>query len=165
MALPRGLPEKWADHWRRPWLPKARRNIAFRHWLGRHGYLTPHFTKAEAASKDGRPIPRLLRPAARNHAFRLERLRHELGDKPLPILSWYRSPAHNAAVGGARHSKHMAAIAVDLDDGWVDANGGQARLTELARDLGFKGVGVYPGGNMHFDSRHGLFTTWSSWTR
>ena len=168
--VPTGLPDKWHDHWRRPWLRKARRNIAFRHWLGRHGYLTPHFTKHEAASKSGSRcpaafIPKLLRPAARNHAFRLERLRHELGDRPIPTVSWYRSPCHNAEVGGARFSKHMAAIATDHPKGWVDQNGGQAKLMQLAKNIGFKGVGTYPGGNMHFDSRHGPFTTWSSWTR
>jgi GH24 family phage-related lysozyme (muramidase) len=167
---PKDLPEKWFDHWRRPWLRKARRNIGFRHWLGRHGYLTPHFTKAEAASKAGARcptagIPKLLIPAARNHAFRLERLRHALGDRPMSPLSWYRSPCHNTEVGGARHSKHLAAIATDFVKAWVDRSGGQAKLTALAKELGFKGVGTYPGGNMHLDSRHGLFTTWHSWTR
>jgi lysozyme len=162
---PKDLPEKWFDHWRRPWLPKARRNIGFRHWLGRHGYLTPHFTKAEAASKDGKAIPKVLRPAARNHAFRLERVRHELGDKPLPVLSWYRSPEHNRAVGGARHSKHMAAIATDHPKSWVDANGGQQAILRLADSVNINGVGVYPGGSMHLDSRGGPLTTWSSWVR
>jgi GH24 family phage-related lysozyme (muramidase) len=161
--VPPGLPAKWHDHWRRPWLRKARRNLGFRHWLGRHGYLTPHFTKAEAASKDGRPIPKQLRPAARNHAFKLERIRHELGDKPLPIVSWYRSPQHNVAVGGARFSKHMAAIATDHPRSWVDANGGQDRILRLADSVNVNGFGRYPGGNVHMDSRWGPLTIWSSW--
>ena len=160
---PKSLPVKWYDHWRRPWLPKARRNIAFRHWLGRHGYLTPHFTKAEAASKDGRPIPRHLRPAARNHAFRLEQIRHKLGDVPVPVLSWYRSPEHNVAVGGARFSKHMAAIATDHDRAWVDRYGGQDRILKVADSVNINGFGRYPGGNVHMDSRWGPLTIWSSW--
>jgi GH24 family phage-related lysozyme (muramidase) len=161
--VPPALPAKWRDHWRRPWLRKARRNLGFRHWLGRHGYLTPHFTKAEAASKDGRPIPKHLRPAARNHAFKLERIRHELGDEPLPIVSWYRSPEHNVAVGGARFSKHMAAIATDHPRQWVDANGGQDAILRLADRVNVNGFGRYPGGNVHMDSRHGPLTIWSTW--
>lgn len=162
-GAPADLPEKWFDHWRRPWLPKARRNIAFRHWLGRHGYLTPHFTKREAASKDGVAIPKHLRPAARNHAFKLERIRHELGNKPIPIVSWYRSPARNVAVGGAKFSKHLAAIATDHPKAWVDANGGQDRILKLADSVNINGFGRYPGGNVHMDSRWGPLTIWSSW--
>lgn len=161
-GVPTWLPDRYEDHWRRPWLPKARRNIRFRHILGRHGYLSPHFTKESAKSGDGRPIPKHLRPAARNHAFRLERLRHELGDKPISPISWYRSPEHNEAVGGAARSKHMAAIATDHTRQWVQANGGQQALLRRGDRIGFNGIGVYPGGNMHFDSRHGPLTIWSS---
>lgn len=162
MAVPANLPAKWHDHWRRPWLKKARKSIGFRHWLGRNGYLTPHFTKASAKSGDGRPIPKHLTPAARNHAFRLERLRHMLGDKPIDPISWYRSPEHNTAVGGASRSKHMSAIATDHSRSWVDVNGGQSRLTKFGDSVNFNGIGTYPSGSMHFDSRHGPLTVWSS---
>lgn len=162
MNVPKNLPKRYHDHWRRPWLRKARNSLGFRRWLGRHGYLSPHFTKASAGSKDGRPIPRWMIPRARNHAFRLEVLRHKLGDKPVSPLSWYRSPQHNVAVGGASKSKHMQAIATDHPNAWVDANGGQERLKSLGEQVGFNGVGVYPAGSMHFDSRRGSFTWWRS---
>jgi hypothetical protein len=110
--------KRWADWYKRPWTvptnpDKAR---AFKAALWKHGLVTPHYTKAEAKSKDGRGVPDSLRRGCQKQGFLLERARHMQGDKPLRILSWYRSPQHNAAVGGATSSKHMKATACDPQD-------------------------------------------------
>ena len=44
----------------------------------------------------------------------LEVVRQALGKNPIIITSGYRSPALNAAVGGAKTSQHMAGKAVDF---------------------------------------------------
>lgn len=159
--VPRWLPDKYKYHWRHPWTKRARRSPGFRRQLAKHGYLTPHFKLSEAACKDGTPVPKVLRPGARNHAFRLERLRHSLGDKPVSILSWYRTPAYNRRIGGARYSQHMTARATDHSREWVERMG-RSRVRAAAERIWAKGgVGTYPAGSMHFDSR-GYKARWSS---
>lgn len=106
------------------------------------GDLTAHFDSSEfldrasGARKD--PPCRLL--AA------LEHLRGVVGG-PLVILSGYRTPEHNAEVGGARDSRHLHGDAADLDYGY-------ARV-EQALDAGFTGVGECDGWAVHVDVRPG----------
>ena len=158
---PEWVPARHRDKWLRPWTKKASRSVAFRLLLARHELLSPHFSYAEAASKDGVAVPRRLRTQARNHAFKLERLRHVLGDGRLPITGWYRSPAHNRAVGGAAKSKHMDAVATDHPVSFVQRHPNfDKHANEIFRDGGF---GQYPGGARHVDSR-GIRARWTSWT-
>ena len=78
---------------------------------------------------------------------RLQALRDALG-KPMLVLSGYRSPAHNKAVGGAPASKHMDGTAFDI----AMANHDPAAFEAAARKAGFLGFGFYPGsGFMHID--------------
>lgn len=158
---PKGLPSKYRYHWTHPWTEKARKSVGFRRWCKHNGYLSPHFPTREAHSKDGVKVPRRYSYACRQHAFRLEKFRHAVGDKPLPVLSWYRSPAHNRAVRGARNSMHMRAIATDFDKSVVDRIG-RNRWFQVA-DVIFHngGVGNYPGGSSHLDSR-GYRARWRS---
>lgn len=44
----------------------------------------------------------------------MEEIRRMYGDRPIRINSWYRDPATNAAVGGARFSRHLSGDAVDF---------------------------------------------------
>lgn len=79
----------------------------------------------------------------------LQRLRNELG-RPLIITSAYRSPEHNAAVGGASRSNHMQGIAFDV----VMANQNPEAFERAAVKAGFRGIGHYPASNfMHIDAR------------
>lgn len=78
---------------------------------------------------------------------RLQALRNLIG-KPMVVLSAYRSPAHNKAVGGAKHSQHLYAKAFDISM----ANHDPAAFEEAARAVGFTGFGSYVKQNfMHID--------------
>jgi GH25 family lysozyme M1 (1,4-beta-N-acetylmuramidase) len=159
---PKGLPAAYRVLWDRPWQDKAAHDKGFRRWLDDHGYLTPHFRLSEARCKDGSPVPKALNAACRNHAFNLEKLRHALGDRPLPIISWYRSPAYNRKIGGASQSKHMGAIATDHSREWVNAVGRTQVLNTANGIFRNGGLGVYPWGAVHVDTR-GARARWSSW--
>ena len=76
------------------------------------GDLSEHFSRAEFASHDSAPTPPGI-PSPKLIA-KLEALRTALGDKPITIVSGYRSPAHNKAVGGAKNSQHVKGRAADI---------------------------------------------------
>lgn len=111
------------EKWDKPWTvdPKSDKDKDFKRKCWEHGYISPNFTRKEAASninhtsscQVAEPIPDSLRAQAQFHAFTLEKVRHELGDKPMRAVSWYRSPCHNQAVGGATLSQHKNAWATD----------------------------------------------------
>ena len=44
----------------------------------------------------------------------LETLRKELGDRPITIMSGYRTEAYNRQIGGAKHSFHVQGMAADI---------------------------------------------------
>ncbi len=52
--------------------------------------------------------------ALRITAERMETVRTLLGDKPISVLSGYRSPEVNKAVRGSKNSAHMSGLAVDF---------------------------------------------------
>lgn len=153
MPYPKTLPKRYREHWARPWEEKAKKSLGFRRWLKQQGLMTPHFTVAEYRSKDGRPIPLRLRKGARDHCFNLEKFRHAVGDKRMPILSGYRSPQHNKAVGGASKSQHMSARATDFSKETVEKVGRNRWFATAEAIFSNGGVGDYPGGSSHLDSR------------
>jgi uncharacterized protein YcbK (DUF882 family) len=69
---------------------------------------------------------------------KLEKLSALYGSK-LRVTSGYRSPAHNASVGGASNSAHLRGYAVDIYTGSYENN---IKLGRLAKTLGFKRFGV-----------------------
>jgi len=106
------------------------------------GDLSPHFSRHEFDSHDGaiaHPDPDLINA--------LEKLRHLVGDKPLKIVSGYRSAAWNRHVGGANHSQHLFNRAADIPQGYA--------TVEQARESGFTGVGVCDEFAVHVDVRPG----------
>jgi hypothetical protein len=158
---PGGLPRRYRRLWRKPWARRGRFSPRYRHWLDRHGYITPHFRWSEAACKDGTHVPPSLRRNAIRHGWNLERFRHRLGDRPLRIISWYRHPAYNRKIGGASKSRHMSADATDYPREFVNAVGRNRFFREA--DVVFRngGVGNYPAGSAHTDSR-GWRSRWRS---
>jgi zinc D-Ala-D-Ala carboxypeptidase len=102
----------------------------------------PNFSPAEIACRGTGKL--LVNGTALD---KLQALRDRLG-KPLIVLSAYRSPEHNRAVGGAKASKHMEGIAFDI----AMANHDPEAFEEAARAVGFQGFGFYPrSGFMHID--------------
>ena len=66
----------------------------------------------------------------------------EMTGGPLRVNSAYRSPEHNAKVGGVKHSQHMDGNAFDFGVSHLNqAERGQ--LIEQMRAAGFRGIGVY----------------------
>lgn len=45
----------------------------------------------------------------------LERVRRAVGDRPVRVLSGYRAPPVNRAVGGSKTSAHVQGLAADID--------------------------------------------------
>lgn len=82
--------------------------------------LTEHFTLEELVASqlaarrrlDNRPGPVELANLRRVAAL-LEQVRALVGG-PITVSSGYRSPAVNAAVGGARNSAHLQGLAADI---------------------------------------------------
>jgi len=69
---------------------------------------------------------------------RLDILRARCGF-PLTVLSAFRSPYHNAFVGGAVFSLHLKALAVDLSVVGQD----KKSIERIAKEEGFTGFGYY----------------------
>jgi hypothetical protein len=153
--VPSWVPKQHWRKWQRPWEPAAGRSAAFLKLCWRHGYLSPHFTRKEAACNDPAhtPLPASLRANAQRQAFYLERLRHELSDKPLPILSWYRTRAWNAHVGGAINSRHMQGDASDFTVQTVKSFGASRFDTACEKVYAKGGFGRYASGSRHCDAR------------
>jgi uncharacterized protein YcbK (DUF882 family) len=155
------LERRWPRLMRHPWKVSLSRVRAprFKAALWRAGYVSPNWTRREWASKDGTAVPDHLRHNAQRQAFRLERLRHRLGDRAVTGISYYRSPAHNAAVGGATNSRHLKADATDFSTQEQDRHGRTRFRDAVYRIWRSNGIGTYSTGAMHADSRH-RYTRW-----
>lgn len=114
---------------------------------------SPHLSWPELACRDRLKTPypldwRTTRAVTLAAAF--EALRERIGGLPLVVLSAYRTPSHNRAVGGARDSQHVQGRALDLlpPKGWTPIE-----LAAVAQDIpGIRGLGVY-GTFVHVDVR------------
>jgi uncharacterized protein YcbK (DUF882 family) len=110
------------------------------------GDLSEHFSRWEFADR---------RAPSRSNARRapivdpslvavLERLR-AIDDRPLPIVSGFRTAATNRLVGGAPNSQHLFGRAADIPQG---------RFTVAqARRAGARGIGHCDGWVVHVDVR------------
>lgn len=79
--------------------------------------------------------------------WKLQAMRHAMGDRPIVVNGGFRSVACNNAVGGATNSRHLYGDAADLGAGAQ----GFCNLVRQARNHGFTeilGPG-YPGHNDH----------------
>lgn len=160
---------------RKPWTARARTSPAVRRWCDKHGYITPHFTWKSYACTDGTPVPRELRPNAIRFHWRLELLRHRLGDVPMTVDGPYRTRRRNREVGGAEDSRHTYADAGDFYRAQVDrwaahvrrvgespAHARERVLALASKTFYNGGVGNENSGTLHLDARgyKARFVTW-----
>jgi uncharacterized protein YcbK (DUF882 family) len=75
--------------------------------------LTENFKLKEFQSKDGAPMPQEVFENIVKLANQLQFLRNHLKN-PIKINSAYRSPEHNARVGGVPNSQHVKGKAADI---------------------------------------------------
>ncbi len=92
--------------------------------------------------------------------WKLQAMRHAMGDRPIVVNGGFRSVACNNAVGGAAASRHLCGDAVDLGAGAQ----GFCGLAQQARNHGFSeilGPG-YPGHSDHTHVAHRSTRFWSA---
>jgi len=79
--------------------------------------------------------------------WKLEALRHSLGDKPIDVNGGFRSFACNRQVGGASDSQHLYGNAADV----TSRTSSLCQLAREARSHGFSGIfgPGYPGHSTH----------------
>lgn len=104
------------------------------------GDLSRHFSAAEFACHHCGQVK-----VSRHLVEHLERLRSARGGRPLRIVSGYRCPTHNRAVGGASRSQHMYGTAADIPAGYA--------TTAQAEAAGFVGIGSRGQWAIHVDVR------------
>jgi len=75
--------------------------------------LTLNFSKAEFESKDGALMPPKVLENINILAVQLQALRNQI-NKPIMVISGYRSPKHNKAIGGVKNSQHLLGRACDI---------------------------------------------------
>jgi hypothetical protein len=143
--------------------------------LDAKGMITPHFSWASYACSDGTPVPRKLRGNAIQLHWRLELLRHRLGDVPMVVDGPYRTPERNRAVGGAPDSRHVHADGADffaqqvsrwIEHGRKTGRGAKSRddVLRLASRTFFNGgLGNENSGTLHVDAR-GFMARFVTWT-
>jgi uncharacterized protein YcbK (DUF882 family) len=114
-----------------------------------------HLTWDELACKDGTPYPdawREDRLPPLLDAF--ERIRERVGGQPIILSSAYRTPAHNAKIGGVSLSQHVQGRALDLlCPAGVPLRAFWSIVQDVARLSPLRGLGLYDGGWVHIDTR------------
>jgi zinc D-Ala-D-Ala carboxypeptidase len=81
--------------------------------------------------------------------WKLQAMRHAMGDAPITVNGGFRSVACNSSVGGAANSRHMYGHAADLGAG----SQGFCALAQAARNHGFTEI-LGPGYPGHDDHTH-----------
>jgi uncharacterized protein YcbK (DUF882 family) len=122
---------------------------------------TDHFKMSEFSSNDGVAVPIQYQGNVYKLMQQLEIIRTALNNTPIRINSGYRSPSHNAAVGGVSNSQHLVGKAADI----TTAKHTPKQIKDIIENLIAQGkiieggVGIYPT-FVHYDIR-GTKARWS----
>jgi hypothetical protein len=96
--------------------PRSRSGRGLQGRLRQHGRYSTHITIAEWKSHPdqcGCPVTASPYPRrTQKLAFKVERVRHRLGDIPIRVISAYRNRCHERCIGGAL-AYHLRGQAVD----------------------------------------------------
>ncbi|MEU9533662.1 D-Ala-D-Ala carboxypeptidase family metallohydrolase [Streptomyces sp. NPDC048213] len=121
-------------------------------------FTYPELNRCNSTWSGGAVSAATAKANALSTMWKLEALRHALGDRPITINSGFRSTSCNSAVGGASNSRHLYGDAADL--------GGIAfcTLAKEARNHGFNGIlgPGYPDHNDHVHVNQGPSHYWSA---
>jgi len=126
--------------------------------------VTKNFNVSEMEYYDR--VPEKLLENAKEVLGSLQILRDACG-KSITIMSGYRSPERNAAVGGATKSQHMEGNACDIKVKDMDPKDVATLIEKLIKEGKMKqgGLGIYPRatiaeGWVHYDTR-GVKARWN----
>lgn len=110
-----------------------------------HRGPSPHLSWNEMACKNGTPYPLEWRKTRAVFLSRLfEVIRREAGNKPIEVVSAFRTLEYNARIGGARFSQHTQGRALDLRP--PEGHSVQSffdLIRKLPKANGLRGLGLY----------------------
>jgi uncharacterized protein YcbK (DUF882 family) len=116
--------------------------------------LTENFSMAEFDCKDGTQVPVEFHDNVKELAQNLQVLRDHIKEAVLITGSGYRTPSHNAKVGGAKNSQHLTASGADINAKNYTPKQLAIVIEKLIKSGKMKqgGIGVYKG-FVHYDIR------------
>lgn len=122
--------------------------------------LTKNFKLSEFRCRDGTDVPEGLMGNVQFLAENLQILRDKI-NKPITVISGYRSPKYNRKIGGARKSQHMKATAADIIVRGMHPDDVRNEILSLIKEgkMATGGVGRYTTFT-HYDTR-GWNARWS----
>jgi uncharacterized protein YcbK (DUF882 family) len=126
--------------------------------------LTKNFNKSEFESKDGSDMPNEVFYNIQKVSNQLQLLRDYLG-RSIVVNSAYRSPEHNAAIGGVKNSQHVLGKASDIVVNGLSTTEVYNAIEELINkgDMLQGGLGLY-NSFVHYDIR-GTKARWNNTTK
>jgi len=121
--------------------------------------LSKNFKKSEFKCRDGTDVPDDLMDNLQELVENLQVIRDQI-NKPIRVISGYRTPKYNRKIDGARRSQHMTAKAADLRVSGMDPKELREIIVGLIKEGKIKkgGVGLYRS-FVHYDVR-GRNTRW-----
>jgi uncharacterized protein YcbK (DUF882 family) len=126
--------------------------------------LTKNFRLSEFACHDGTPVPSDLLKNINSLAFNLQVLREHI-NKPVIILSGFRTATYNSKVDGAPRSQHLLARAADIQIKGITPYSTSRIIEDLIHEEFMKqgGLGIYDT-FVHYDIR-GFKARWDYRTK
>lgn len=115
--------------------------------------MTKNFKLSEFRCRDGTDVPDDLMDSVRELVKNLQVIRDHI-DRPIHVISGYRTPKYNRKIGGAKKSQHMKAKAADLRVKGMTPKELREVIINLIKEGKIKtgGVGLYTS-FVHYDTR------------
>ena len=126
--------------------------------------LEENFSLHEFRCKDGTDVPEDLIENVKKLAKNLQILRNHI-QRPITIMSGYRTPDYNKKCGGAKRSQHLLATAADIIVSGMTSLEVRDLVIKLIKngEMDSGGVGIYPT-FVHYDVR-GRNARWGSYKK